>query len=94
MRALVAFLLLIGETNDEKNNPNSYFLSVADSNRICLPSTDNRRRRHNYRSQIRYTALDRIDPDGTPLYAPHPLSIAVPAMAMEQLALFAVIEGM
>jgi cobalt/nickel transport system permease protein len=33
-------------------------------------------------------------PDGTPLYAPHPLSIAVPAMAMEQLALFAVIEGM
>lgn len=33
-------------------------------------------------------------PDETPLYAPYPLSIAVPAMAIEQLALFAVIEGM
>ena len=33
-------------------------------------------------------------PDGTPLYAPYPLSIAVPAMAIEHLALFAVIEGM
>jgi cobalt/nickel transport system permease protein len=32
--------------------------------------------------------------DGTPLYAPYSLSIAVPAMAMEQLALFAIIEGM
>ncbi|MGO9952689.1 MAG: cobalt transporter CbiM [Dissulfurispiraceae bacterium] len=32
-------------------------------------------------------------PDGTPLYAPYPLSITVPAMAIEHLALFAIIEG-
>ena len=31
--------------------------------------------------------------DGKPLYAPYPLSIAVPAMAIEHLVLFGVIEG-
>ncbi|HVN96576.1 MAG TPA: cobalt transporter CbiM [Syntrophorhabdaceae bacterium] len=31
--------------------------------------------------------------DGRPLYAPYPLSVAVPAMAIEHLALFGVIEG-
>jgi cobalt/nickel transport system permease protein len=33
------------------------------------------------------------DPDGRPLYAPYPLSIAVPAMALEHLLLFGVVEG-
>jgi cobalt/nickel transport system permease protein len=33
-------------------------------------------------------------PDGVPLYAPYPLSIAVPAMAIEHLALFGIIEGL
>src|ERR1700690_583706 len=33
-------------------------------------------------------------PDGRPLYAPDALSMAVPAMAIEHMALFAVIEGM
>lgn len=33
-------------------------------------------------------------PDGKPLYAPYPLSIAVPAMAIEHLALFSIVEGM
>lgn len=33
-------------------------------------------------------------PDGMPLYAPYPLSVAVPAMALEHMALFAIIEGM
>jgi cobalt/nickel transport system permease protein len=33
-------------------------------------------------------------PDGTPLYAPYPLSIAIPAMAIEHLALFGIVEGM
>jgi cobalt/nickel transport system permease protein len=33
-------------------------------------------------------------PDGTPLYAPYPLSIAVPAMALEHLLLFSIVEGM
>jgi len=31
--------------------------------------------------------------DGRPLYAPYPLSIAVPVMAMEHLLLFSIIEG-
>jgi cobalt/nickel transport system permease protein len=31
--------------------------------------------------------------DGKPLYAPYPLSIAVPAMALEHLLLFSIIEG-
>lgn len=33
-------------------------------------------------------------PDGTPLYAPYPLSIAMPAMAIEHLLLFGLIEGL
>lgn len=33
-------------------------------------------------------------PDGTPLYAPYPLSIAVPVMAVEHLLLFGIIEGL
>ncbi len=32
-------------------------------------------------------------PDGRPLYAPYPLSIALPVMALEHLLLFGVIEG-
>lgn len=32
-------------------------------------------------------------PDGRPLYAPYPLSVAIPAMALEHLLLFSVIEG-
>jgi cobalt/nickel transport system permease protein len=32
--------------------------------------------------------------DGRPLYAPYPLSVAVPAMALEHLLLFSIIEGM
>ncbi|HTZ19007.1 MAG TPA: cobalt transporter CbiM [Dissulfurispiraceae bacterium] len=31
--------------------------------------------------------------DGTPLYAPYPLSIAIPAMAIGHLAIFGIIEG-
>jgi cobalt/nickel transport system permease protein len=33
-------------------------------------------------------------PDGVPLYAPYPLSIAVPAMAMEHIAIFGIMEGL
>lgn len=33
-------------------------------------------------------------PDGRALYAPYPLSIALPAMAIEHLALFGIIEGL
>ncbi len=33
-------------------------------------------------------------PDGKPLYAPYPLSIAVPAMVLEHMILFSVVEGM
>jgi cobalt/nickel transport system permease protein len=32
-------------------------------------------------------------PDGKPLYAPYPLSIAVPVMAVEHLLIFGVVEG-
>ena len=32
-------------------------------------------------------------PDGRPLYAPYPLSIALPAMAIEHMALFSIVEG-
>lgn len=32
-------------------------------------------------------------PDGRPLYAPYPLSIAIPAMAIEHLFLFSIVEG-
>jgi len=32
-------------------------------------------------------------PDGMPLYAPYPLSIAIPAMAVEHLFLFSIVEG-
>lgn len=32
-------------------------------------------------------------PDGRPLYAPYPLSVAVPVMALEHLLLFGVVEG-
>jgi len=32
--------------------------------------------------------------DGTPLYAPYPLSIAVPAMAVEHMILFGLVEGL
>lgn len=32
-------------------------------------------------------------PDGNPLYAPYPLSVAVPAMALEHLLLFGFVEG-
>ena len=34
-----------------------------------------------------------IGPDGMPLYAPYPLSIAIPAMAIEHLFLFSIVEG-
>ena len=33
-------------------------------------------------------------PDGKPLYAPYPLSIAVPAMAIEHMLVFGVVEGL
>jgi cobalt/nickel transport system permease protein len=33
-------------------------------------------------------------PDGKPLYAPYPLSIAVPAMAVEHMLVFGIVEGM
>jgi len=32
-------------------------------------------------------------PDGRPLYAPYPMSIAIPVMAVEHLLLFSVVEG-
>jgi len=32
--------------------------------------------------------------DGTPLYAPYPLSVAVPAMALEHMAFFGIAEGL
>jgi cobalt/nickel transport system permease protein len=32
-------------------------------------------------------------PDGMPLYAPYPLSIAIPIMAIEHLLLFSIVEG-
>jgi cobalt/nickel transport system permease protein len=32
-------------------------------------------------------------PDGRPLYAPYPLSIAIPVMALEHLLLFSIVEG-
>jgi cobalt/nickel transport system permease protein len=32
-------------------------------------------------------------PDGRPLYAPYPLSVALPAMALEHMLLFGVVEG-
>lgn len=32
-------------------------------------------------------------PDGVPLYAPYPLKIAIPAMALEHLLLFGIVEG-
>lgn len=32
-------------------------------------------------------------PDGSPLYAPYPLSVALPFMALEHLFLFSIIEG-
>jgi cobalt/nickel transport system permease protein len=32
-------------------------------------------------------------PDGQPLYAPYPLSIALPVMALEHLLLFSIVEG-
>ncbi|MGA2192188.1 MAG: cobalt transporter CbiM [Nitrospirota bacterium] len=32
-------------------------------------------------------------PDGMPLYAPYPIKIALPAMAIEHLAVFGIIEG-
>ena len=32
-------------------------------------------------------------PDGRPLYAPYPLSIAIPVMAIEHLLLFSIVEG-
>jgi cobalt/nickel transport system permease protein len=32
--------------------------------------------------------------DGRPLYAPYPLSIAVPVMALEHMLLFSVVEGL
>jgi cobalt/nickel transport system permease protein len=31
--------------------------------------------------------------DGNPLYAPYHLSIAIPAMAIEHMALFSIVEG-
>jgi cobalt/nickel transport system permease protein len=31
--------------------------------------------------------------DGRPLYAPYPLSVALPAMALEHMLLFSVVEG-
>ncbi|MCL4537110.1 MAG: cobalt transporter CbiM [Nitrospirae bacterium] len=34
-----------------------------------------------------------MSPDGRPLYAPYPLEIAVPAMALEHLLLFGIVEG-
>jgi cobalt/nickel transport system permease protein len=33
-------------------------------------------------------------PDGHPLYAPYPLSVAVPAMAVEHLILFGLVEAL
>lgn len=33
-------------------------------------------------------------PDGRPLYAPYPLSVAVPAMALEHMLVFGIVEGM
>jgi cobalt/nickel transport system permease protein len=33
-------------------------------------------------------------PDGSPLYAPYPLSIAIPVMAAEHMLVFGVVEGL
>jgi cobalt/nickel transport system permease protein len=33
-------------------------------------------------------------PDGQPLYAPYPLSVALPVVALEHLLLFSIVEGM
>ena len=35
-----------------------------------------------------------IGADGNPLYAPYPLKVAIPAMALEHLLLFGVVEGL
>jgi cobalt/nickel transport system permease protein len=35
-----------------------------------------------------------VDAEGRPRYAPYPISIAVPVMALEHLALFGIIEGL
>jgi cobalt/nickel transport system permease protein len=32
-------------------------------------------------------------PDGQPLYAPYPLSVAIPVIALEHLLLFSIVEG-
>jgi cobalt/nickel transport system permease protein len=32
--------------------------------------------------------------DGRPLYAPYPLSVAVPAMALEHMLVFGIVEGL
>lgn len=34
-----------------------------------------------------------VGPDGMPLYAPYPLSFAIPAMAIEHLFVFSIVEG-
>jgi len=34
-----------------------------------------------------------MSPDGRPLYAPYPLSVAVPVMALEHMLLFGIVEG-
>ncbi|MBU0488198.1 MAG: cobalt transporter CbiM, partial [Bacteroidetes bacterium] len=37
--------------------------------------------------------LIEVSPEGLPLYAPYPLKIAIPAMAIEHLVLFSIVEG-
>jgi len=43
--------------------------------------------------QLGIQPLIAYSPDGQPLYAPYPLSIALPVMALEHLLLFSIVEG-
>jgi cobalt/nickel transport system permease protein len=43
--------------------------------------------------QIGIQPLIAHSPDGRPLYAPYPISVALPVMALEHLLLFSVVEG-
>lgn len=44
-------------------------------------------------AQFGVQPLLHVGPDGRPLYAPYPMSVAIPVMALEHMLLFGVIEG-
>jgi cobalt/nickel transport system permease protein len=82
--ALLVFRLIAGKSEKRGRLNVAAFLSGYISLNIAAVATA---------IEFGIQPLVAVAPDGQPLYAPYPLKVAVPAMALEHLILFGFIEG-